>query len=248
MISIIMCSIIPERFRTVCEMYSRVFAGETCEVVAVHDASSLAEAYNRAIAAAKGDLFIFSHDDIEILNPDFKDRLLGHMQYADLVGVAGATRCTGGAWAWPAPPYVFGQIAHWHPEETRFYAGVWGVPTRRVDGIKAMDGVFLCTKRAVAENLRFDEAAFTGFHVYDVDFTFRAHLAGYKLTVGCDLCILHASTGSWDDRWRHYEDIFRSKHRGRLDVMPGRVYRAAMIGAESREQLLRVMNPPWWDQ
>jgi len=134
MISILICSINPDRFRKVCEMYAGVFAGENCQIIGVHDASGLAEAYNRAVAAAKGELLIFSHDDVEALNPDFKDRLLDHMRYADLVGIAGSTRVTGGAWAYAAPPYVFGQIAHWHPQEKRYYAGVWGVPMRRMDG------------------------------------------------------------------------------------------------------------------
>ena len=247
MISIIICSINPDRFRQVCEMYAQVFAGENCQVVGVHDARGLAEGYNRAVSAAKGDLLIFSHDDVLVLNTDFKDRLLGHMRHADLVGIAGATRVTGGAWAYPAPPYVFGQIAHWHPEENRYYAGVWGVPARRVDGIKVMDGVFLCAKRAVLEKVSFDDKAFTGFHVYDLDFTFRAYLAGFRLAVGCDLCVLHGSTGNWDERWKHFEDIFRLKHFGRLDVMPTRKYRAAMVGVDTREDLLQVMNPPWWD-
>jgi len=247
MISILICSINPDRFRKVCEMYAGVFAGENCQIIGVHDASGLAEAYNRAVAATKGELLIFSHDDVEALNPDFKDRLLDHMRYADLVGIAGSTRVTGGAWAYAAPPYVFGQIAHWHPQEKRYYAGVWGVPMRRMDGIKVMDGVFLCAKRAVLEKVPFDDKSFTGFHVYDTDFTFRAYLEGFRLAVGCDLCVLHSSSGTWDDKWKHYEEAFRLKHQGRLDVMPRRSYRAAMIGAENREQLLRVMNPPWWD-
>lgn len=246
MISIVICSINADRFQQVCDTYSRAFAGETCEVVAVHDASSLAEAYNRAIEVAKGELVIFSHDDIEILNADFKDRLFGHLRYADMVGIAGANRCTGGAWASPGPHYVFGQVAHWHPEEKRYYAGVWGIPARRVDGIKAMDGVFLCAKRSVVEKVQFDAEAFTGFHVYDIDFTFRAHLAGFRLAVGCDLCILHASTGTWDDSWKYFEDIFRLKHQSRLDVLTNRIYRAAMIGVDTREELLQVMTPPWW--
>jgi len=248
MISIIICSANPDRFRRVCEMYAEIFAGEDCEVVGVHDAQGLAEGYNRAMAAAKGDLFIFSHDDIEILNPDFKDRLLGHMRHADLVGVAGATRVIGGAWALAAPPYVFGQIAHWDPAEKRYLAGIWGVPMRRVDRIKAMDGVFMCASRALAEKIRFDENAFTGFHAYDLDFTFRAHLAGFKLAVGCDLCLLHASTGQFDQNWKHFEDVFRAKHGGRLDVMSRPVYRATTVTVETREELLAVMTPPWWDR
>jgi GT2 family glycosyltransferase len=248
MISIIICSIIPERFRRVCDAYSRVFSGVHCEVIGVHDASSLAEAYNRAIPAAKGDLLIFSHDDIDMVNPDFGPRLLGHMDHADLVGIAGATRVPGGAWASAAPPFIFGQIAHYSPDEKLFINGVWGVPSRRADGIKVMDGVFLCARRELAEKVLFDQTNFDGFHGYDMDFTFRAHLAGFRLAVGCDLCILHGSTGKWDKRWEHYERLFISKHMPHLDRMTRRTYRAATVGVESFEELQRIMTPPWWDR
>jgi len=60
MISIIICSINPEKFRNVCQTYARVFKSEKCEIIGVHDALSLAEGYNRAVASAKGDLIIFS--------------------------------------------------------------------------------------------------------------------------------------------------------------------------------------------
>jgi GT2 family glycosyltransferase len=247
MISIIVCSINPDRFKRVCDTYSRVFGTEDTELIAVHDALSLAEAYNRAVPACKGDLIIFSHDDIQILNADFKERLLGHMEHADMVGIAGSTHVTGGAWAQPAYPYIYGQIAHYSPAEKLYFAGVWGVPQRRVDGIKAMDGVFLCTRRNLAREIPFDEKAFTGFHGYDMDFTFRAHLAGFRLAVGCDLCILHESSGQWDNSWKRYEDIFRLKHFGRFDVLAPRIYKAATVSVESSDELLRIMTPPWWD-
>jgi GT2 family glycosyltransferase len=248
MISIIICSINPDRFRRVCETYSIIFAGVECEVIGVHDARGLAEGYNRAIAAAKGELLVFSHDDVGVVNPDFGQRLLGHMNHADLVGIAGATRVPGGAWASAAPPYIFGQIAHWSEQEKLFYAGVWGVPSRRVDGIKVMDGVFLAVRRPVVEKIGFDEKTFDGFHGYDMDFTFSAYQAGFRLAVGCDLCILHGSTGTWDKRWEHYETAFCLKHRGHLDAMSKRTYRAATIGVDSWDELLRVMTPPWWDR
>jgi GT2 family glycosyltransferase len=248
MISIIVCSINPEQFRHVCETYARVFAGEKCEVIGVHDAASLAEGYNRAVASAKGELIIFSHDDLEIISPDFKRRLMDHMAYADLVGVAGSIRAAGGAWALPGAPYIAGQIAHYSEENKKFYAGIWGAHARRVDGIKVMDGLFLCAHRKVVEAIPFDQETFTGFHIYDVDFTFRAYLAGFRLAVGCDLLILHGSTGNFDDTWARYEELFRLKHAGRLDVMCERTFRAATVGVDTFEELLRVMAPPWWDQ
>ena len=49
MISIIICSINPEKFRNVCQTYARVFKSEKCEIIGVHDALSLAEGYNLSL-------------------------------------------------------------------------------------------------------------------------------------------------------------------------------------------------------
>lgn len=246
MISLIICSIDPGRFRSVCESYARALAPELYEVIGIHDAKSLAEGYNRGVARSRGDLVIFSHDDVEVLNPDFRARLMGHMAHADLVGVAGATRVTGGAWAFACPPFAVGQIAHHKPEMGMYYAAVWGAPARRVEGIKIMDGLFLCARRAVVEAVSFDAEIFNGFHVYDADFTFRAHRAGFRLSVGCDLCLLHRSLGEYDEQWNRYEELFRLKHRGRLDVMTRRKFNCGYVACERREDLLEIMTPPWW--
>jgi GT2 family glycosyltransferase len=249
MISIIICSINPERFGRVCDMYSRALAGVNCQIVAVHDALSLAEGYNRAIPAATGELLIFSHDDVTILNPDFKHRLLEHMSHVDIVGLAGANRVIGGAWVLAGPPYVFGQIAYHNNPDGLYHAVIWGNARRRANGIKALDGVFLCVRREVVQSVQFDENTFTGFHGYDLDFTFRAYLAGYRLAVGCDLCVLHDSKGRFDESWKNFKELFRAKHQERLDVLPGRRdYRSeTIIGVESIEELMQIMIPPWWD-
>jgi len=42
---------------------------EPYEIVAVRDARSLAEGYNRGVARSSGDIVILSHDDIEFLDP-----------------------------------------------------------------------------------------------------------------------------------------------------------------------------------
>ena len=62
-----------------------------------------------------------------------KQRLLGHLGYADLVGVAGTLRLLGGAWARAGAPFLAGQIAHYRDDEKRYYAGIWGAHARRVD-------------------------------------------------------------------------------------------------------------------
>ncbi len=42
-------------------------------------------------------------------------------------------------------------------------------------GIQALDGVFMAMRRKVATSIPFDEALFDHFHLYDLDFSFRAY-------------------------------------------------------------------------
>ena len=66
------------------------FAAEPWEMIQIHDAASLAEGYARGVARSRGEILLFSHDDVEILNPQhFVKRLRGHLANYDLIGVAG---------------------------------------------------------------------------------------------------------------------------------------------------------------
>ena len=67
-----------------------------------------------------------------------------------------------------------------------------------VPGIQALDGVFMAMRREVATAIPFDAEAFDGFHLYDLDFSFRAHRGGFRLAVCRDVVLIHESTGSYD--------------------------------------------------
>jgi len=246
MISIIICSVDEARFQRVSQTYARVFRGEEFEVVGIHDARGLAEGYNRGIKSSRGEIVILSHDDIDVINDDFKDRLLGHLGAADLLGVAGATRVRKGAWIAAGPPYIYGQIAQRDAREKSFMVMIWGTPTRRVEQIKVMDGVFLCGKRQVMEAVPFDEQTFPGFHLYDIDFTFRAHQAGFRLAVCCDLLLIHESFGKFDTQWEHYVRVFGEKYAAQMDPVPERSFQVTAVKVRRREELPEVMIPAQW--
>ena len=143
------------------------------------------------------------------------------------------------------PSVHFGQIATFNAQSNLYEVWLFGTPTRRARGIKVLDGVFMCAKRAVAEAVRFDAQTFDAFHCYDVDFSYPAHRAGFRLAVGCDLLLLHWSTGTWDARWERYEQAFRQKHSSHLDVMPPRGTRTCIVHCHTREELIELMTPAW---
>lgn len=216
-VSVIICSIRPERFERVCAMYRALLADVPHEIIGINDARSLCEGYNRGIGRAAGDILVLSHDDIEIINPDFAARLLGHLSRQDLVGIAGTTRLISGNWVDAGWPHVHGQIGSQIHKPGSLMVTAYQVRGTVVPQVQALDGAFLALRREVFERVQFDENTFDGWHLYDLDFVFAAHLAGVRTAVCNDLCVVHNSIGAYAAQWHQYVERFEQKYRGRLE-------------------------------
>lgn len=240
MISIVVCSIDPGKFARLSAHFREIMAAEPYEIVGIHDARSLCEGYNRGLDKSRGDIVIFCHDDVEIWTPDFAPRLKKHLRAFDAIGVAGTNLAVGGGWFDAGPPFVFGQVAHMNGPN--FHIAIYGLGRRVVPGIQAMDGLLLAFHRPVIERVRWDADTFTGFHVYDMDCTYRAHRMGYRLGVALDLPVFHASHGKLDDAWRNAAELFMKKHAATLAAVKPRLFRYAAIEVETRELAIEYMT------
>ena len=185
----------PRNFAAVSRNFADRLGDAPFEIIGIHDARSLSEGYNRGVARSRGDILIFCHDDIEILTPDFHARIRGHLQTHDMVGCAGTSCLIDSKWAYAGDPFIHGIVAY--PEDdawpaNRFFTFVWGGFDRVVvEDIQALDGLFLAANRRVLDAVRFDDVTFDGFHLYDIDFTYAAYLAGFKVAIFKDILIVH---------------------------------------------------------
>ena len=239
-VSIVVCSIDAGKFERVSANYRTLFAGREVEIVGIHNARSLAEGYNRGIAQSRGARLILSHDDIEILSPDFAARVDRHLHSFDLIGIAGTTRLVAGKWAAAGDPYVFTLVTSPDPEHGGYATMMLGGAPLVVPAIKAIDGVFMALRREVAAAIPFDAEVFDGFHLYDLDFSFRAERAGFRLAVCRDIVLIHASTGTYDAAWEEYRRRFEAKHRDALaPIGTPKVGTRASFTAATREEVLR---------
>lgn len=219
-LSVVVCSVDDRRFAQCSATWSERLAGRRYELIRIADARSLAEGYNRGIARSRAELLVLCHDDIEILEPDAYARIVEHLRSADLVGIAGTSRLVNGRWLGAGQPDIYGQVVHPAPGGG-FTLDVYGVASGAAGkAIQALDGVLLATRRSVARAVGFDAETFDGFHLYDLDFTYRAYLAGWRLAVCHDLLVYHQSTGRFDEVWRRYADAFEAKHAARLSRAP----------------------------
>jgi hypothetical protein len=235
-VSVLVCSIDPVRFRNVSANYRARFEGYELDIVGVHDARSLSEGYNRAAAQSRGDILVFSHDDVELVNSDFAPRLVAHLESFDGVGVAGGSRVTGPTWGHAGVRAVHGHILHRTPVgKGGVLLMVAGFQMPVCAGIVLLDGAFIAVRRHVWEATRFDSDHYDGFHLYDLDFAWRATGAGARFAVPADLLLFHASQGRYDEAWRRYARRF-IEAAGLDPLAPPRLG-GLQVRLETREQV-----------
>ncbi len=227
--SIVVCSHKPDRAARAKAHYSSVFAGVSHELIFISDARSLCEGYNLGFAQSSGELIVFSHDDIEFMTDEIPHKIAHHLQTIDLVGVAGTSRLTDGNWAGAGDPYSFSAMIYEDKETNGYIVTIHGRGDTLVQNIQAVDGCFFAAKRALVAQVLFDNSTFDHFHLYDLDFSFRAYLSGARLGVARDLLPIHYSAGSYDASWEHYKRRFEEKFSAQLASPVSSIKRIASL-------------------
>ena len=238
-VSIVVCSTDPGRLAAMRANFTAALGARQHEFVVIRDAASLSEGYSRGLRMARHPIVVFSHDDVELVSPRpfeaFDDALERH----DIVGLAGARHVGGPAVMWAGHPHVHGWVAY--PETVEgCSATVFSLESGVIGGMKVLDGMLFAARREAALCVGFDAATFDGFHFYDIDFTYRAHLAGLRIAVTTDVIAIHASHGLFDEEWRRYAARFMAKFPHlRLPKGEHHAYAAAL---SSRTRMARFYN------
>ena len=212
LVSVVACSIDDGKLAGLRSSCERAFGAWPWELVAIRDARSLCEGMARGFAATRGELVVFCHDDIAFLSSSLGPALSRALACADVVGVVGTTRLAGPAFAWAGKAFTRGFVAEpsraGHGVDLVVYNPAPGITA----GIVALDGLFIAARRETVSALGFDERTFDGFHLYDMDFCWRAHRSGRRLAVTSEIVVRHDSTGGFDARWEAYAARFLEKH------------------------------------
>ncbi len=211
LVSVVACSIDPARFGRLRETYARAFGSVPWELIGIHDARSFAEGYERGFAKAKGEAIVFSHDDIDLLSADLGGALSRALAAADVVGVVGTTKLLGPAHSWGGTAHTRGRVVQPVRGGPGLELVLCNLAPGVTTGLEAIDGVFMATGRETVEAIGFDAGTFDGFHLYDLDFSYRANLAGRKVAVTSEIVLKHDSEGEFDDAWQEYANRFLAK-------------------------------------
>lgn len=203
-------------------------------------AMGLCEVYNKGAARARYDIVCFAHEDILIRTRQWGPMVIGMFdEHAKLglLGVAGSNYkpAMPSGWSYPtadastmymnivegrAGKPVEPQVAYNHPGN------------RKLPAVVCIDGLWFCTRKAVALEIKFDEALFKRFHCYDVDFSLAVYQK-YQVAVTFDILVEHFSAGSFNAEWVHETLKLHKKWKKHLPVN-----RAALDAATQKSQEL----------
>jgi hypothetical protein len=176
-------------------------------LIALHDQTSIAEAYNKIFDIFSGqdlDAIILLHDDLEIMDLDAEAKIETALESgADLIGVAGGSARRGLAW-WNVEP-----IGH---QQTNVMNIDFGPRTGDVD---VLEGSFMVFSAQAVKTLRFD-TRFKGFHGYD-EIAMQAKAAGMRNYVADIDTFHHTAMGFKSEAsqriWFDNDAMFREKWR-----------------------------------
>ena len=248
MLSVVMCSRDDQRFAAAEANWAKAMGAEPYEIIRIPDARSMSEGYNRGYLDSHGDRLVFCHDDAFFLTGGAPEKLSRHFARFDVFGIAGSAKVVGPKLDLAGPPNNYGQVAM-NNEPHGLRVVILSVPAPAVPGMKLLDGVLIGATREAVERIDGWDESYPGFHCYDVDFSFRAHLAGLRVGVACDLDILHTANSDYNNpQWRTAAIIFDRKHRQHLPpVIPIYRFQETIIHADDLDHAARLMRPPHWE-
>ena len=204
-----------ELYRQVALPTIRVTAGPEDLILELPGEPGICAVYNRFLEVARSEpdceALVLLHDDVEIIDPDFRSKVLIALRPTDvgLVGVTGASRIPSLAW-WESTDRA-GLVL-----ET---GGALDFGQRQHD-VDVVDGLMLAIAPRAFRTLRFDESSFPRFHGYDVDFALQVREAGLRVrTAPIDL--FHRTSGTTDpESFARASAAIHAKWQHRLHPIP----------------------------
>ena len=225
MISIIICSADPQLLRKLF-LNIRETIGVEFEIIARDnsiDKVGICKVYNECADKAKFPILCFLHEDISIDTRNWGQLVCDYLEdnHTGMLGVAGGDTKSKVPAPWAISVYSneINIVQHdkLNKKPARHIVVTNPERTGKIKQVVTLDGVWLCTRKEVFDQFRFDETTFPGFHGYDVDLSLQVN-SRYKLYVVFDIIIHHYSEGTPDRNWLESTILVSKKWKQHLPV------------------------------
>lgn len=208
MLSIIICSISPERLQTLETNIQQTIHAEY-EIIAVDNRERkwpIAKAYNYAAGQAKYPYLFFVHEDVMFHSCDWGEYIERKLCESDcgVIGFVGGKVMLNCYSGWNQHyEWVCCHLYQRQGDLSRFDVCNVYLQSPFAE-VVTVDGLGMFVRKDVWAKFPFDEALLTGFHGYDIDFSLQIVKSGnYKNYICCSSQVLieHFSAGTFDSRW-----------------------------------------------
>lgn len=190
------------------------------------DHLNIFQKYNRALNnmnIGDNDVIVFLHDDIDIRDEWFEQKIKMFFEYRKKVAIAGVIGTNefnkeGGWWHTDRLTKTRGRIIQGFENDTRenVMSEQAGIDDTNIISI---DGCILFIRGSVAKSYRFDEGTYDGYHFYDVDCCFTLLEQGWDIGI-IDVLVKHASEGPLTESWYKNRDRFIQKWENKGYTFP----------------------------
>lgn len=191
--------------------------GVPYEIIGVDNSQKkygICEAYNIGAAQAQYDVLCFMHEDICFHTSNWGTtvaEVLGKPD-AGVLGVAGGTHQPKAPAGWGGAGWQFGRLNVLHSANEQKKLDYFNPNNKNLTKAATLDGLWLCCRKSVWEEFKFDAVAFPGFHFYDIDFCTRV-FTKYTNYITFEILIEHFSHGTFDKVWMQNAVLFFKKRK-----------------------------------
>lgn len=216
MISLVICSINPLLLENIKKNISRTIGIE--HEFIVHDNRGtnfgICKVYNQCALKAKYPYLCFVHEDVKFDTDNWGKTIINFIKRNEncgVIGIAGGKYVPRNFISWgDNPDYDRWNFWSYSKHKNEYIHEYYNPENEEFSRVVTLDGVFLVTKKDVWDRTKFDEKIFSGFHLYDADFT--VHTAQHYFNYVChSIKLMHKSSG--DGRSKDYYDNLRIFHR-----------------------------------
>ena len=176
---------------------------------------SLSQVYNEILNESSNDIVVLCHDDILIETKNWGKAIVKNFitHKYDILGMAGSVYMPEtGKW-WETPITMRGIVNH-QKDGKKWESKYSSTPPNSMSDVLMVDGVLIAIHKSGLKK-QFDEEM-SGFHFYDLSFSFSNHLAGAKVGVMYNVRITHLSLGETNDQWEENRKLFVEKYKDNL--------------------------------
>lgn len=248
MISVIVCSANPSFLKSFTESLKNSI-GVSYELLVFDNRKfkyGICKVYNNLVKQAQFDIVCFVHEDVLFKTENWGKIVLGYFKsYTEMgaLGVAGGKYKSNFLSGW-YNKYAESDCCNIRHEMNGEREIVILNPdsNKKIHEVVCLDGVFICARKDVFEEVLWNEDVLKGFHFYDIDFSLQVSRLK-KLFVVYDIDLVHITKGGdYGDKWVNEAFLFHEKMKHLMPAFTDSIKNAQLFKKTINAWLDRLKN------